>query len=156
MPSTYSQIYLHHVSAVKYRNALILPEFEEQLYQYIGGIVKELDETLLEVNGMLDHIHIGFRLRPRMACSDFIRVVKTNTSKWINDNDFLDHEFNWQKGGATFSVSRTHVDPLRYYIRNQKQHHKKVSFRQEYTELLIKNGVDIVEEHLPEFFDGLY
>jgi len=153
MPNTFSKIYIHHVSAVKYRNALILPSFEEKLHKYIVGIIKELNQIPLQVNGMADHIHIAARLRPAMAPSKFVQKIKTNASRWINENGFLPHEFAWQVGGGTFSVSQTHVPALTTYVKNQKQHHRKKSFREEYLEVLEKNGILPDPKFLPEFFD---
>ena len=137
MPNSFSKLYIHHVSAVKYRQSLILPEFEDRLYQYIIGIIKDLNQTPIRVNGMPDHIHIAARLRPDMAPSVFVQKVKANSSKWINENKFLSKEFAWQKGGATFSISETHVAAVQNYIKNQKEHHKKYSFRKEYLELFL-------------------
>ena len=153
MPNTFSKLYIHHVSAVKYRQALILPSFEEELYQYIVGIIKNLGQIPLQVNGMPDHIHIAARLRPAMAPATFVQKVKANSSKWINDQGFLPQQFNWQTGGGTFSVSRTHVDALRLYIKNQKAHHAKKSFRQEYLDILKRNEVEPDPEYLPDFFE---
>ncbi|MCB9039373.1 MAG: IS200/IS605 family transposase [Lewinellaceae bacterium] len=156
MPNSFSKLYIHHVSAVKYRHALILPAFEARLHQYIVGIIKELNQTPIQVNGMADHIHIAARLRPAMAPAVFVQKVKTNSSKWINAGGFLSQEFAWQVGGGTFSISETHVGALKNYIKNQKEHHKKVSFRSEYLKLLANNGIDPDNDYLPEFFEGLY
>lgn len=156
MPNSFSKLYVHHVSAVKYRQALILPEFESLLHHYIIGIIKELNQTPIRVNGMADHIHIAARLRPAMAPAVFVQKVKTSSSKWINANGLLPGKFAWQVGGATFSISETHVDALTNYIKNQKGHHKKVSFREEYLKLLKNNGIDPEDNYLPEFFEGLY
>ena len=153
MPNTFSKLYIHHVSAVKYRQALILPSLEEELYKYIVGIIKNLGQTPLQVNGMPDHIHIAARLRPAMAPATFVQKVKANSSKWINEQGFLPQEFSWQTGGGTFSVSRTHVDALRRYIKNQKAHHAKKSFRKEYIDILRRNDIEPDPEHLPDFFE---
>jgi len=154
MPNTFSKLYIHHVSAVKYRQALILPSFEEELYRYIVGIIKNLGQTPLQVNGMPDHIHIAARLRPDMAPATFVQKVKANSSRWINDQAFLPQKFAWQTGGGIFSVSRTHVEPLRNYIKNQKAHHKKKgSFRREYLKLLKDYNIDPNPEYLPDFFE---
>jgi putative transposase len=105
---------------------------------------------------MPDHIHIAARLRPSMAPAVFVQKVKANSSKWINASGFLSQEFAWQTGGATFSISETHVLAVQNYIKNQKEHHKKTSFRSEYLKLLKSNGIDPDKDYLPEFFDGLY
>ena len=156
MPNSFSKLYIHHISAVKYRQAMILPEFEDRLFQYIIGIIQELDQIPIRVNGMADHIHIAARLRPAMAPSLFVQKVKANSSKWINAEGFLSHKFAWQTGGATFSISESHVGALRNYISNQKEHHKKTSFKNEYIKLLRKNGIDPDEGFLPDFFEDVY
>ena len=156
MPNSFSKLYIHHVSAVKYRQALILPEFEDRLYQYIIGIIKELNQTPIQVNGMPDHIHIAARLRPAMAPSVFVQKVKANSSRWINASGFLPQEFAWQVGGGTFSISESHIGAVKNYIRNQKEHHRKHSFKDEYVKLLTRNGIAPNEVYLPEFFTGGY
>ena len=156
MPNTFSKLYVHHVSAVKYRQALIHPEFEDRLHQYIIGIIKALNQTPIQVNGMADHIHIAALLRPAMSPAVFVQKVKANSSKWINDNGFLPQKFAWQAGGGIFSISETHIGAVRHYIKNQKEHHRQVAFKTEYVKLLRSNGIDPDTEFLPEFFDGLY
>lgn len=153
MPNTFSKLYIHHVSAVKYRQGLILPKFEDQLYKYIAGIIIGLNQTPIEVNGMPDHIHILARLRPTMAPSEFVQKVKANSSKWINERGFLEHDFAWQRGGGTFSVGERNVDIVRKYIQNQKIHHQKSTFEGEYLEILKDNRLDSKSEYLPDFFD---
>ena len=151
MPNTYSQIYLHYVFSPKYRQALIKGEFEEELFKYITGIVKNLDQQLIRINGMPDHCHLLVRLRPALAPAKFIQTVKTNSSRWINEKKFLKHKFNWQVGGGVFSVSHRNIPQLINYINNQKQHHKKDSFKKEYLKLLDHYGVSFKEEYLLDF-----
>ncbi len=152
MPNTYSQIYLHYVFSPKYRQALIKAEFEEELYKYIAGIIKNLDQQLIRINGMPDHCHLLVRLRPSLAPSKFIQAIKTNSSRWINEKKFLNQRFNWQSGGGIFSVSHRNVPELISYIENQKGHHKKSCFREEYLKLLNHYGITFEKEYLLEFF----
>ena len=156
MPRTYSKLYIHHVSAVKHRNALILPHFEKALHAYIVSIINNLGQTPIRVNGMCDHIHIAARLRPAMSPAVFVQKVKANSSKWMNEMEFLPVKFNWQEGGASFSVSESHVKSLQRYIVNQKAHHQNTSFKYEFLDLLRKNKTPPDKDHLPEFFEGLY
>ena len=136
MPNTYSQIYLHYVFSPKYREALIHSEFEEDLYKYITGIIKNLDQQLIRINGMADHCHLLVRLRPAIAPSKFIQTIKVNSSGWVNKKGFLNHKFNWQTGGGIFSVSHRNMPELINYIECQKEHHTKSSFKKEYLKLL--------------------
>jgi len=153
MPNTYSQIYLHYVFSPKYRKALINPAIEVELFKYITGIVKNLDQQLIVINGMPDHCHLLVRLRPAMAPSKFIQAVKTNSSKWINEKMLLPNKFSWQVGGGIFSVSPGGVPAVVKYIENQKKHHKKANFRDEYLQLLEKSGIKFEKEYLLEFFE---
>jgi REP element-mobilizing transposase RayT len=156
MPNTYSQLFIHHVSAVKYRQALILPSFDQRLYEYIGGIAREMGQSALAVNGMPDHIHICAKLKPAMAPAKFIQTVKANSSKWINGQGFLSSIFQWQTGGWIASVDQYGMEGLLNYIHNQKEHHKKKTFRMEYLDFLKTYKVEYEQEYLPEFFDDLY
>ena len=153
MPNTYSKIYLHCIWAVKYRQALILPSFEEELHKYITGIVKGQGHFVVAINGMPDHIHLLIRLRPRMAISNLIQHIKRDSSRFVNQKGFLNAHFKWQVGSAIFSVSERHVERVINYIRRQKEHHKIKTFRQEYLRLLEENEISYNSEYLPEFFD---
>jgi len=152
MPNTYSQIYLHYVFSPKYRQALIKPEFENELYKYITGIVKDLDQHLICINGIPDHCHLLIRLRPALAPSKLIQTVKANSSSWINTKKFIKKKFNWQVGGGIFSISHKHVPRVIKYIENQKQHHKKSDFKSEYLQLLAHNNIKFKDEYLLDFF----
>ena len=152
MPNTYSQIYLHFVFTPKYRKSLIIPEIEDSLYKYITGIVKNLDQKLIRINGMPDHCHLLVRLRPSMAPSKFIQTVKANSSAWINKNGYFKHKFSWQVGGGVFSVSERNVDQLIHYIENQKEHHRKQNFKNEFIKLLEHYNIEYKEEYLLDFF----
>jgi len=131
---------------------MILPSYETQLYQYITGITKQLDQFLIQINGMPDHLHIFFRLRPNMTPAQFIGKIKSSSSKWINEQGFLENRFEWQRGGATFTISQGHVDRVRRYIQNQKTHHQKQDFRNEYVQMLVEHKIDFDPEYLPDFF----
>jgi len=101
---------------------------------------------------MADHCHLLVRLRPALAPSKFMQAIKTNSSRWINEKNFLSYKFNWQNGGGIFSVSYKNVPSLISYIENQKKHHEKTSFKEEYIKLLNHYGVDFKDEYLLEFF----
>lgn len=152
MPKTYSKIYLHYVFTPKYRNAMILPEFEEKLYHYIAGIIENLGQTLIQINGMPDHIHILVRLKPSIDSATFIQKVKANSSKWINEQKFLPEKFNWQLGGAVFSVDYRKVDIVKKYIANQKAHHAKTVFKTEFLKFLDSYDVDYDVDDIEGFF----
>jgi REP element-mobilizing transposase RayT len=138
MPGTFSQIYIQIVFAVKNRNNLISPSFEEELYKYISGIVTAKEQKSLAVNGMPDHIHVLVGLRPSMRISDLVRDIKNNSTNFINERGWLKADFSWQEGYGAFSYSQSQFGNVIEYIRNQKQHHQKRTFREEYLSFLIR------------------
>jgi REP element-mobilizing transposase RayT len=136
------------VFAVKYRNGLIIPSLKEELYQYISGIIKHHNHKLLAINGMPDHIHIFIGMRPTQSISDLMQDIKGSSSKWINEKKFLKVKFEWQEGYGAFSYSKSHVDNVINYIKNQEEHHKKESFRDEYLNILNRFEVDYDEKYI--------
>lgn len=153
MPGTFSQIYIQYVFAVKGRRNFILPEFEEELYKYIAGIIKGKHQKPLAVNGMPDHIHILVGLKPAMRISDLIRDIKNNSSNFVNERGWLKQKFEWQDGYGGFSYSHSAFGSVIEYIKNQRQHHKTKTFRNEYLELLSKFEIPFEEKYLFEFYD---
>jgi putative transposase len=153
MSSTYSQIYIQYVFAVKGRANLIKPAFQEELYKYIAGIVDGKEQKSLAVNGMEDHIHVLVGLKPAMRISDLVRDIKNNSSNFINERGFLKQHFSWQEGYGAFSYAQSNFGRVIDYIKNQKEHHKKKTFRQEYMGFLKKFEIPFAEEHLFEFYD---
>jgi len=108
------------------------------LYQYITGIVKQKEQKMLAINGMPDHIHILIGMRPSCCLSDLVREIKKASNQFINDNKLSKIKFYWQDGFGAFSYGHSQLDSVIAYIRNQKQHHKKRSYRDEYIEFLDK------------------
>lgn len=142
MPNTYTQIILQFVIVVKYRAAIIDESWEDELYKYITGIVQNNNHKMLCINGMPDHIHILVGFHTTQSISDFMRDVKANSSKWINENKLTKKKFEWQTGYGAFSYSKSHMKNVVNYINNQKQHHHKQTFLEEYKDFLEKFEVD--------------
>ena len=153
MPGTFSQIYVQYVFAVKGRENLIRSGFETEVYKYIAGIVSGKDQKPLAVNGMADHIHILVGLKPAMRISDLARDIKNNSSNFINQRRWLKQKFSWQEGYGVFSYSESSYGKVIDYIKNQKSHHEKRTFRQEYFLLLKKLNIPFEEKYLFEFYD---
>jgi len=153
MPDTFSQIYIQYVFAVKGRGNLIKPAFQEELYKYIAGIVGAKNQKSLAVNGMPDHVHVLVGLKPVMRISDLIRDIKNNSSNFINEKGILKQKFSWQDGYGAFSYSESNFGNVIDYIKNQKEHHKKKTFRQEYLGFLKKFNIPYEEKYLFEFYD---
>ena len=148
MANTYTQIYIHIVFAVKYRQSLISDKFKDELYKYITGILKNKNQKLISINGMPDHTHLFVGMKPEMAISDLVRDVKSNSSKFINDKRFTKGKFEWQDGFGAFSYSYSQIDNVVKYIQNQEEHHKKKTFKEEYIGLLKKFEIKYDETYL--------
>lgn len=153
MAGTFSQIYIQYVFAVEGRNNFLQPSFEDEVYKYIAGIIRKKGQKPLAVNGMPDHIHVRAGIKPAMRISDLIRDIKNNSSNFINEHDWLKQKFSWQGAYGAFSYSQSNFGNVIDYIKNQKQHHAKTSFRQEYLSLLKKFDIPIQEKYLFEFYD---
>jgi len=153
MADPFTQIYIQLVFAVRYREALIRPEFKTELNKYIGGIFRNQDQKLLAINGMSDHIHIFFSMKPTINLSHFVRDIKSDSSTFINENKLSKFKFHWQGGYGAFSYAHSQKDQVIKYVMNQEKHHEKKTFRQEYLELLNRFEVKYNEKYLFEFFD---
>ncbi len=153
MADTFSQIYIHIVFAVKNRNSLIKPLWEEELYKYITGIVQNKGQKILAINGMPDHIHILIGMRPTCCLSDLVREVKKSSNEFIKEKKFTPFKFQWQEGFGAFSYSHSSLDNVIGYINRQKAHHKKRQFKEEYMEMLNKFEVDFEEQYLFEWME---
>ena len=148
MANTYTQIHIQLVFAVKHRDGLIHSAFKDELYQYIAGIIKHYNHKLLAINGMPDHIHIFIGMRPTQSLSDLLQDIKGNSSKWINEKKFLKVKFEWQEGYGAFSYSKSQVNKVINYIKNQEQHHAVKNFQEEYLEFLKLFEIDYDERYI--------
>jgi len=153
MPNTFSQIYIQVVFAVKGRESLIHASWKEELYKYISGIVKNKDQKMLVINGMPDHIHFLIGIKPSCCLSDLVREIKKSTNEFIKDKKFCKFKFQWQEGFGAFSYSHSALNNVIAYINNQKNHHKKQTFREEYKTFLTKFQIDHKEEYLFDWID---
>ncbi len=153
MANTYTQINIHLVFAVKGRQSLFDSEMRINLYKYITGILNNLDQYPLAVNGFEDHVHVFFEMSKTKSLSEIARTIKSNSSKWINDNKMFSGKFSWQEGYGAFSYSRSQRDGVIKYITNQEQHHRKRTFKEEYLDLLEKFKIEFSNEYVFEFIN---
>ena len=122
--------------AVKYRASVIQPIWKERLNKYITGIVQNNGHKMLAINSMPDHLHLFFGFRPNQSLSDLMRMVKGESSEWINKQGFNKSIFRWQEGYGAFSYSRSQIKTVANYIENQEEHHRKKTFLEEYKNFL--------------------
>lgn len=153
MANTYTQVNIHAIFSIKGRENIITRNFREDLFKYISGILNQNNQYSLAVNGYKDHVHLFFELQPTKALADIIRIVKTNSSKWINENRFVKGKFAWQEGYGAFSYARSQRDDVIKYIMNQEKHHEKRTFREEYFDLLKKFQIEFNDHYVFEFYD---
>lgn len=151
-PGVFSQLYIQLVFSPKYREALLTKEYRDQLWPYLGKTITNLGSKTIIINGMSDHVHIFLGLNPKTSISDLVRDIKRSSSLWINQQRWFPGSFAWQDGYGAFSYGRSQVDEVYNYILNQETHHKKRSFREEYTSMLKLFEVEFEEQYLFEFF----
>jgi REP element-mobilizing transposase RayT len=147
MSHSLSSLLTHVIFGTKDRIPCISNNIQSELWRYIGGIVRELEGSALIVNGMADHAHILLQLPSSLSIADAMRVAKTNSSRWVREK-WPGARFSWQTGYGAFSVSRSNVPDVMEYIRKQDEHHKRISFQDEFLALLKKHGVTYDEKYI--------
>jgi putative transposase len=145
MSHTCGNVLLHLIFSTRERRPLIKPELSNDLFAYLGGIIREMNGTALIVNGTADHVHMLVRIRPSHAPAEIARIVKTNSSRWIRERS---PDFAWQTGYGVFSVSESNVPAVTKYIASQEKHHQKHSFQDEFRVFLRKNGIVADEKYV--------
>jgi putative transposase len=143
---SYAQFYFHIVFGTKDHVSLIAHRWEDEMYRYLGGIIRGQKSEPIEINGMPEHVHVLLRSSPVIAISDLVRELKANSSKWARRTH--EPKFSWQRRFGAFTVSESNVDTVRKYIQRQKIHHQKQSFEDEYRELLRLHGIDYDDRYL--------
>jgi len=153
MSNTYSKIYIQVVFAVQNRNALILPEWEEDLFKYITGIVQNKGQKMLEINGTKNHIHMLIGIKPSISLSELVREIKKSTDAMIREKKLSPFLFKWQEGFGAFSYGHSQLTTIIQYIRSQKEHHLKRKFKDEYLAFLKAYEIEFKDEYLFEWID---
>ena len=145
MAGTYTNLLYHFVFSTKNRIPLISENFQQDLYSYIGGIIRGEGGTLLEIGGISDHVHLLTKLKPTKSISEMLNRIKSKSSKWMNEERLKIRKFGWQDGYGAFSVSESRTASMRRYIRSQEEHHRRQSFQDELRGLLEKHGIEYEE-----------
>jgi len=148
MPSTYTNLLYHVVFSTKDRIPLITENLQEELYAYIGGVIRAEGGVQLEIGGIEDHVHILAKFKAAVSVSEMLAKIKANSSKWATDHKMKMRKFGWQEGYAAFSVSESQMPIVREYIRTQKQHHHKQTFQEEFVALLERHGIEYDPRYL--------
>jgi REP element-mobilizing transposase RayT len=150
MANTYHQVYIQAVFAVKYRAAVLDKEWRASVFSVIGNLINETGCKTIIINGVEDHVHCFFGLKPTVSISELMKIVKAKSSKYINDNRFLLNRFEWQEGYGVFSYSYKQLDVVYNYIKNQEKHHRDTSFQEEYLSTLKNFNIQYNESYVFE------
>ena len=142
MPHTFASLLVHVVFSTKDRAPDLSGELPGRLFPYLGGIVRELNGVALSVNGPADHVHLLLSIPAALSVADLLRVLKTNSSRWVHEQFPVQKGFAWQAGYGAFTVSGSRLEQVRDYIAAQQAHHRRVSFQQEFLSLLRKHGLE--------------
>lgn len=148
MSSTLTNFLAHIVFSTKKREPLISQELANELYPYIGGIIQSKKGKLITIGGTENHVHILGVFSPTIAISEMLQHIKGGSSKWINAEKRPRFRFAWQRGYAGFAVSESLCDRVTQYIKNQQAHHKKMTFKEEYVNLLKKHHIPYEEQYI--------
>lgn len=146
--STYTQILYQIVFGTKYREKVLLKDGRDELFKYITGLIKNKNCHLYIINGVEDHIHIVTHLHPSVSLSSLVKDIKLASSIYIKEKNLFKDFINWQEGYGAFTYSIKEKDRLIEYVKNQEEHHRKKSFREEYVKLLGEHGIEFDEKYL--------
>ena len=150
MAQTFTNLLTHVIFSTKERAPSIQAEWKPKLLAYMGGIIRELQGKAVAIDGTNDHVHLLLWMSPARSISETLRVLKTNSSRWVNRECGMRQTFAWQAGYGAFSVSHSNAPAVVKYIRGQEKHHQRVSFQEEFVELLRKNNIEYDERYIWE------
>jgi len=148
MPQSFTCLHYHVIFGTKQRRPVITPDLRPRLYDYLGALVRSEGGVLLAAGGISDHVHLLMRLGSHRAIVDVLRVVKTNSSKWVHDTFPAAAGFGWQTGYAAFAVSYSNIEAVKEYIARQEEHHRAVTFQDEFRAFLRKHALEFDERYL--------
>lgn len=148
MAQSLSSVLVHLVFSTKNREPLITSAIETELFPVMATVLRELKSPSFAINGTADHLHMLFSLARTIAIADLVEEVKTSTSKWIKTKGRPFRNFHWQRGYGAFSVSQSQIQIVKRYIANQKTHHRRVTFQDEYRKFLNSYGIPFDERYV--------
>jgi putative transposase len=147
MASTFINVWVHVVFSTKDREPLLGPILRPRICAYLAGIAQNCGARVSCINGIEDHVHILTSLPSTISIADYVRTLKSNSSGWVHE-EWPAQYFAWQSGYGAFSVSRSNLDGVRQYVEQQEEHHKRMSFREEFLALLKKHQVEYDERYI--------
>ena len=140
MANSFTQLYIHFVFAVGRRESTITESWRDELYKYITGAINNRGHHLMAIGGMPDHVHLLVSMSPKESVASLVQSLKSQSSRWINEQRFFNCHFEWQTGYGAFSYTKSHTSQVINYIKNQKEHHRLKTFLEEYKHILDEMG----------------
>jgi REP element-mobilizing transposase RayT len=147
MPQSFAALHCHVIFSTKHRQPQITGELQPRLFEYIGGILRSNSSALIAACGIPDHVHLLISLGRTLAIADAVRLIKTNSSGWAH-NEMRLPDFQWQNGYGAFAVSYSNIDQVKAYLANQEQHHRTMSFQDEFREFLRRYNLEWDERYV--------
>ena len=148
MPQSLTLLIAHLIFSTKGREPLIDAELKPHLHAYMAAVLRDMGGKAILINGMPDHVHVLTYVPPTVSISDLLRNLKANASRCVHKTYPGRRAFAWQRGYAAFSVNPGNVDDIRRYVADQEEHHKRVSFQDEYRAFLRKHNVPFDERYV--------
>jgi REP element-mobilizing transposase RayT len=148
MPQSLSSVLIHLVFSTKNREPFLSPAVEAELHPYMATIFRDHESPSLIIDGTFDHIHALFALCRTITIANLVEEVKTGSSKWLKTKGREFRNFHWQRGYGAFSIGQSNVAELKRYIRNQKQHHRRITFEDEYRVFLKRYEIGFDERYV--------
>ena len=145
---TYTNLLTHIIFSTKDRLAFLVQERRNDVFEYMGGIVREMRGSAINVNGVKDHVHLLVRLPASLPVAKAVEIIKANSSRWVHERRVLHRTFAWQSGYAAFSVSESQRERVSEYITNQEEHHRKITFQEELIQFLKGSGIEYDERYI--------
>ncbi len=150
MSHTHTCLHYHLVFSTKNRTRSITPAIQSRLHEYLAGIVRGANGVPIQIGGTADHVHLLVTLTQNLALAEFMRELKAGSSGWVHDTFPEARDFKWQSGYGAFTVSHSSLESVKGYIANQEEHHRKISFQDEFRALLEKHEIAFEEKYLWE------
>ena len=148
MPQSLSNILVHVVFSTKNRENLLIESITSELYKYLAQICKNNNSPIKQIGGINNHIHMLLDLSRSISISKLISEIKSNSTRWLKTKGSHLKNFSWQNGYGVFSIGESGLLNCQHYIKNQKEHHKKISFEEELKLFLKKYSVNYDERYL--------
>lgn len=148
MAHSFHYVLMHVVFSTKERRPTLTDDIRDRLFAYMGGIVRDAGGKALVINGVTDHVHCLVSMPSTVSSAEMIRMMKEKSSKWVHENFSEKRTFAWQTGYGAFSLSHSKLGEVIKYITNQEEHHRKVSFQEEFLSLLKRHGIEFDERYI--------